>query len=246
MRVSTLVGASALTLVACATSTLTAQTLIDFETITADIYDSLQIDAGGVTVDVTREDGTDRRLGILNTSFPGGSDNGNDEDLFNSPLSGDLIEVDVNGVETITSGVSLDLGNVLFGQRRDADDDTDTPNDDRRGASLLFSFTPTLDLLTELILVDSEEEGATVTISFASAPDEQLILPSGGDNNSARIYSLEFGPGVESVSVVFNGSGAVGSLEFFSGGEIPEPAHAAALFGVAILAFGLLRRRFTR
>lgn len=224
----------------------TASIVIDFETQAEGIFDSLVINGGGVEVTVTREDGTDRRLGILDTSFPGGADQGNDEDLFNSPLSGDLIEVDVNGVETVTQGVTLDLGNVLFGQNRREDDDGDAPNDDRRGAEILFSFSPVLDMLTELILVDAEEEGATVTVTFDSAPAEVLELSSGGLNNSARIYALEFGPGVSSVLVDFNGSGAVGALEFDATDPIPEPAQIAFLFGTVVLGLGWVRRQRVR
>ncbi len=245
MRFPALVGASALTSALVAPASM-ASVVIDFETQAEDIYDSLLIDGGVVEVTVTREDGTGRRLGILNTSFPGGEDLGNDEDLFNSPLSGDLVEVAVDGTQTVTQGVSLDLGNVLFGQNRREDDDGDAPNDDRRGAEILFSFSPAVDLLTELILVDAEEEGATVTVTFASAPDQVLDLPGGGLNNSARIYSLAFGPGVNSVLVDFNGSGAVGSLEFEAMDPIPEPGTVALLLGVGVLAMGYLRRRFAR
>ncbi len=247
--------------VLCALPVIAQGQVVDFESVAAGTTaESFTFNISGTTVDVIRLGDSDPLtgsaggavngddLGIFNSNFPGGSDTGNDEDLGTAPFMGEFVQVDINGVQTVTPGpMYLSLGNILVGNEPNSNN---SPDDDAGGSRFLFSFTPPADAITELILIDTEDGNAASRGGTVNAYSGDLVSPTivgtytfDGEraDNSARIISIEFGPGVTALEVILDGSGAVGEISF-----VPEPSTYAAIAGVLALGLALVRRRLRR
>ncbi|MGF1449804.1 MAG: PEP-CTERM sorting domain-containing protein [Opitutales bacterium] len=254
----------------CALPVIAQGLTVDFESVAAGTTaESFTFNVSGTTVDVIRLGDSDPLtgsagdavngddLGIFfsgdaDNPLEGGPDNGNDEDLFTAPFVGERIDVDMNGVETVTDGpVMLNLGNILVGNEANSNDN---PDDDAQGSRFLFSFAPPAAAITELILIDTEdgEDGLRGgTVNAYSDINALTIVGSytfdgedgEGANNSGRIIAIEFGPGVTALEIILNGSGAVGEISFSA---VPEPGAYAAIAGVLALGIAWMRRRRLR
>lgn len=233
---------------------------MDFESVAAGTTaESFTFNIGSTVVDVIRLGTNDPLsgntsangvvagddLGIFDSNFQGGPDNGNDEDLGTASFVGELIEVDMFGSTTVSNGpVDLSLGNILVGNEPNSNN---APDDDAGGSRFLFSFAPPANSITEIILIDTEDGGASRSGGTVNAYSD-IVSPTivgsftfdgEGANNSGRIISIEFGPGVSALEVILEGSGAVGEISFL---EVPEPSTWAAIVGSVALGFTALRR----
>ena len=108
-----------------------------------------------------------------------------------------------------------DQGNILIISE---DNDSHDP-DDAVGGTMTFDFDNPSDL-HDITLLDIEEAGGTIVLTFEDGSTQSIAIPAAG-NNSAQVIDLN-ATGVVSMEINLVGSGAVDDL-CWKPGDAPEP-----------------------
>ena len=114
-------------------------------------------------------------------------------------------------------------GNILIITE---DDDAHDPDDSFCGGMINFAFDNPSDL-HDIVLLDIEEAGGTIELTFADGSTQTIAIPAAG-NNSAQTIDLN-ATNVTSMKITLVGSGAVDDL-CWKPGEDPIPASVAGTY----------------
>jgi len=111
---------------------------------------------------------------------------------------------DSNAVGGLDPDLEVKLGNLLIVQQADSEE----PNDNRKGGSIVFHFEEATDIYS-VQLVDTEETTRVITFSEAGRVSEEAeTVPDGGVQDF-----LVNKKGIDKMKIKFTASGAIGNLK---------------------------------
>lgn len=141
----------------------------------------------------------------------------------NNTAENDAMIFDSNNVTGGDHDLSYEgRGNILI-----VSEDNDASDaDDAVGGSINFAFDAPSDL-DSITVLDVEESGGTIVLTFADGSTETIAIPAKGDN-SAQVVQLN-ATNVASMEINLVGSGAIDDL-FWAPGVVEAPAEISGTY----------------